>query len=531
MEQRIKMVGVRLPVSASPAVSAFLLAAGCSWPLLRSHPLTGAWAVAVMAGYWYAAYLCFTAAGPRVARWLLICGLLWIGSITDAVRWAAVPAIICWLVLWIALAGGAVALSRDAATRSPVMSQAGEPTSDRGYPGGGLSRRGIALTAGGSVSIMALISLLLAGLADSWAAQWWPGPARGGWAIASQGLCAVTIPLAVGVAAWQRRSARAGVSALLTQLASPPTVEGLQSALRVALADPTAAVFYQLPDSSGFVSATGEPVDVPVSEPGQRLVFPVRAQSGEVAAMLSVNGSANVDAGRVEIALIACGPALENARLQAVLHSHLRAARASRARIVQTAVAERRKLARDLHDGAQQHLHALSASLGLARLKTSQPQAVAAIDAARDQLRVALSKLRGLGRDLYPAVLDAEGLTAALESLADASPLDVDVVSETGRLDPEVEIVMYLTVREVLAGLAEHSAATRATVAVIAGNGRLSLHVTSDGRSGDDAGIPAWPSVITDRVEADGGGVSVRSGSDQVTASGGICVEAWIPCG
>jgi len=525
------MVGVRRPVSASLAIPAFLLAAGCSWPLLRSHPLTGAWAVAVVAGYWYAAHLCSTAAGPRVARWLLICGLLWIGSITDAVRQLAVPAVICWLALWTTLAGGAVALSRCAVTRSWVTFRVGQPSADRGYLGGGLSRREIALTAGVSASVVALISLLLAGLANNWAAQWWPGPARGGWAIAAQGLCAATVPLAVGVAAWQRRSARADVSALLMQLASPPTVEGVQAALRAALADPTAAVFYQLPDGSGFVSATGELVDVPVSEPGRRLVFPVQAQSGEVAATLSVDGSANVDVGRVEIALIACGPALENARLQAVLHSHLRAARASRARIVQAAVVERRKLARDLHDGAQQHLHALSTSLGMARQKTSQPQAVAAIDAARDQLRVALSRLRGLGRDLYPAVLDADGLTAALESLADDSPLEVDVVGETGRLDPEVEIVMYLTVREVLAGLAEHSAATQATVAVIAGNGRLSLRVTSDGHLGDDAGLPAWLSVITDRVEADDGGVSVRSSSDQVTALGGICMEAWIPCG
>jgi len=179
------MVGVRRPVSASLAIPAFLLAAGCSWPLLRSHPLTGAWAVAVVAGYWYAAHLCSTAAGPRVARWLLICGLLWIGSITDAVRQLAVPAVICWLALWTTLAGGAVALSRCAVTRSWVTFRVGQPSADRGYLGGGLSRREIALTAGVSASVVALISLLLAGLANNWAAQWWPGPARGGWAIAA----------------------------------------------------------------------------------------------------------------------------------------------------------------------------------------------------------------------------------------------------------------------------------------------------------------------------------------------------------
>jgi signal transduction histidine kinase len=248
--------------------------------------------------------------------------------------------------------------------------------------------------------------------------------------------------------------------------------------------------------------------------------------------MLSADGAANVDAGRVRIALTACGPALENARLQAVLNSHLRAARASRARIVQAAIAERRKLARDLHDGAQQHLHALSTSLVLARQKTSQPQAVAAIDAAREQLRGALRKLRGIGRDLYPVLLDSEGLAAALDSLADDGPLDVDVICETGRRDPEAEMVMYLTVREILAGLAGQSgplAATRAAVVVIAADGRMSLRVTSDGRLDSEAGLPTWLSVVIDRIEADGGALGVKSGADQISALGGICMEAWIP--
>jgi|GEM_PF-2603382 len=503
MEWRIKMAGVRRPSFFLPA-AVFILAVGCCWPLLRSVPPLGAWAVAVAAGYWSAALLTFAADDLRIAAWLLGCGLLWAGSTTDAVRPLTVAAIGCWVALWIALLGGAVRLRRAA-------------------------WRGIAATAAVSVSLVTVASLVLTGLANNWATQWWPGSARGAWAIAAQGLCAAAVPIAVGVAAWQRRSARAAVSALLAELASPPTVERVQSALRAALADPTAAVFYQLPDGSGSVSATGELVEAPASEPGRRLVFPVRVQGGEVAAVLSVDGSAHVDLGRVQTALVACGPALENARLQAVLHSHLRAARAARARIVQAAVAERRKLARDLHDGAQQHLYALWTNLGMARQKTSQPQAVAAIDAAREQLRVALRQLRGIGRDLYPVLLDSEGLTAALESLADDGQLDVDVVSDAGRQDPEVEMVMYLTVREILAGLAGHSGATRATVMVMTGDDCLSLRVTSDGHLDNKAGVPAWLSAAIDRIEADGGGLSVKSGADHIPALGGICMEAWIP--
>ena len=375
------------------------------------------------------------------------------------------------------------------------------------------------------IAVSLAVSAVLVAAVCSW-------PLTGAWAVAVAAGGAAAVLAAVGVAAWRRRSARAGVSALLAQLPDPPTVEGVQSALRTALADPTAAVFYQLPDGAGLVSATGEGVDVPVSDPGQhRRFFPARGHGGEVVAMLSVSRSANVDPGRVETALVACGPALENARLQAILHSHLRAARASRTRIVQAALAERRKLARDLHDGAQQHLHAVSASLGMAQQVASQPPALAAINSAREQLRVALGKLRGLGRDLYPVLLDSEGLTAALESLADDAPLDVDVVSRTGRQDPEAEIIMYLTAREVLAGLAEHAEATHAVVAVIAADGHLSLRVTSDGRRADETDSPAWLSIIIDRVEADGGEVSVKSGSEPMAELGGICVEASIPCG
>jgi signal transduction histidine kinase len=257
----------------------------------------------------------------------------------------------------------------------------------------------------------------------------------------------------------------------------------------------------------------------------------VLAPGGEVTALLSVQSSSRVDTARIEIALIACRPALENARLQAILHDQLREVRASRARIVQTAVAERRKLARDLHDGAQQHLHVLSTSLVMARQKATHPQSLDAIDAAQKQLRAALGKLRGLGRDLYPAVLDAEGLTAALESLADASPLEVLLAGRAGRLDPGTEIIAYLTVRETLEGLTAHAAATQATVTVAAEDGRLTVRMISDGGPAGDEQVPAWLSVIADRIRADGGDMSIGSAPDPATVRGAMWIEAWIPCG
>jgi signal transduction histidine kinase len=347
-------------------------------------------------------------------------------------------------------------------------------------------------------------------------------------------LRAVQVPgglFGAAVTSWRRRAERARVSSLLAELATPPTVEGVQAALRAALNDPTAVVAYRLLDEPGFVSADGEPL-TELADPGPgRVLLAITAQDGRTVALLLVADGDDIDRERADTALLACRPALENARLQADLRARLRAARASRTRIVETAIAERRRLARDLHDGAQQHLHALSASLSIARQKTWQPQSQAAIDTAQDQLRVALSRLRGLGRDLYPAVLDAEGLTAALESLADDGPLDIEVRSEVGRVEPAIEILVYLTVREMLDGLAKYCEATNAAVQLNVTGDRLSVRISSDGELRDDARMADWRSVLIDRIEAAGGEMSIGSEPGLAAVQGGICAEAWIPSG
>ena len=492
--------------------------------------------MAVACGYGWSGYVWPAPGRPRFGWWLAVCGLLWAGSLTG-VRWVAAPGVVCWVGLWVVLAAGGAVLGRDASPAALISGRPDQLSADQVQHGRGFRGRGAARAATSSALVIALVSMLLvtlnaAGVAGEWAIQWWPGPMRQGWAIVAQGLCAATVPVAVGIAAWRRRLARAAVSALLAQLATPLTVEGVQATLRAALDDPTAAVFYRLPDGPGFISATGEPADVSVNEPGERLVYGVAEHNSEIAAVLSVDGTRDIDPARVGIALVACGPALENTRLQAVLSGHLRAVRRSRAHIVQAAVAERRRLARDLHDGAQQYLLALWTNLVRARQKATQPQAQAAIDAAREQLQIALRKLRGLGRDLYPPALETEGLTAALESLSEDGPLiDVNVAGRTGRLDPAVEIVIYLTVREILEGLSAYCLATCVTVTVSVQAGRLLAEITSDGQLSDDPGIPSWLSVVIDRMQAVDGDVSIKSSPESAPGRGGICVRAWIPCG
>ena len=514
-------------------VAVAVVAVVCCWPLARLHPLAGVWAAAVGAAFAGAAWLCADL-GLGVVGWLLACALLWGVSAAGALGAAMVPAGACWAALWLLLAA------------APVVAGRRGPDPDGARP--------VWLAAGGAALAVAVISLaILVPDARNWVettsdwAMWWPGPARSPWSVAVQGAAAVAVPAAAGLRAWRRRWARASVAGLLAGLPAVPTAEGVQQALRTALGDPTAAVYYRLPGAQGFVSSDGYQAVLPGG--GGRLVVPAGRPGDENSVVLTVDGSLGLDAAPLQAALVACRPALENAGLQAVLSSRLREVRESRARIVHTAIDERRRLARDLHDGAQQHLLVLLTRLGIARQNTTGPQSLEAIDAARDQLRVALGKLRGLSRDIYPSVLDAEGLTAALESLADSGQVDVELAGHPGKLDPEVEIIAYLTVRDILDGLGRRAPASHARISLLSVPGRLAIQVratpavagkaveSARGSAAEAAGQdrstvpPAWLAIVADRIRANGGDLSVRFEPVPATELEAVWVEAWIPCG
>jgi signal transduction histidine kinase len=514
-------------------VAVTVVVAVCCWPLARLHPLAGVWAAAVGAAFAAAAWLSADL-GLGVVSWLLACALLWGVSAAGALGSAMVPAGACWAALWLLLAA------------APVVAGRRGPDPDGTRP--------VWLAAGGAALAVAVISLaILVPDARDWAAttshwaMWWPGPARGPWSVAVQGAAAAAVPAAAGLRAWRRRWARASVAGLLAGLPAAPTAEGVQQALRTALGDPTAAVYYRLPGAQGFVSADGYQAVLPGG--AGRLVVPAGRPGDEHSVVLTVDGSLGLDPAPLQAALVACRPALENAGLQAVLSSRLREVRESRARIVHTAIDERRRLARDLHDGAQQHLLVLLTRLGIARQNTTGPQSLEAIDAARDQLRVALGKLRGLSRDIYPAVLDAEGLTAALESLADSGQVDVELTGQPGKLDPEVEIIAYLTVRDILDGLGRKAPASHARITLLPAASRLTIQVSATpaaagtppemayGTAAEAAGQdrdtapPAWLAIVADRIRANGGDLSVRFEPIPATELEAVWVEAWIPCG
>jgi signal transduction histidine kinase len=218
----------------------------------------------------------------------------------------------------------------------------------------------------------------------------------------------------------------------------------------------------------------------------------------------------------------------ENVRLDAELQARLDDLRDSRARIVQAGDAARRKLERDLHDGAQQRLVGLALDLRLAREKLDDdPETAAAmlVDASAELAR-ATEELRELARGIHPAVLSDRGLAAAVESLAKRAPLPVQIdASVEGRLPEPVEAAAYFVVSEALTNVVRHSGADRAEVGITRDNGRLLVEVRDDGAGGADAAGSGLRG-LADRVAALDGSLQVDD-----PAGGGTVVRADIPLG
>ena len=189
--------------------------------------------------------------------------------------------------------------------------------------------------------------------------------------------------------------------------------------------------------------------------------------------------------------------------------------RASRSRIVAATDAARRRLERNLHDGAQQRLAALSLSLRLAesRLPTDPAQAAELLTAARDELARALDELRELARGLHPNVLTDRGLGPALESLVVRSPFPVDVEVPGERLAPAIEAAAYYVAAEALANVAKyaHAASAGVRIAEDDGQGEIVVEVTDDGIGGADPSRGSGLKGLEDRVAALDGTLEIES--------------------
>jgi signal transduction histidine kinase len=199
----------------------------------------------------------------------------------------------------------------------------------------------------------------------------------------------------------------------------------------------------------------------------------------------------------------------------------------ARQRIISTADAERRRIERDLHDGAQQRLVSVALTLGLAesQLGNDLPAATRLIAQARDEVQDAMQELRELARGIHPAVLSDHGLDVALAALADRAPVPVDVSGVPGaRLLPEVEVAAYFITAEALTNVAKYARASQASVCLAIDAGCLRVEVSDDGVGGADPSAGTGLRGLRDRVDALDGQLEIRSPD-----GGGTTVTVAIP--
>jgi signal transduction histidine kinase len=201
----------------------------------------------------------------------------------------------------------------------------------------------------------------------------------------------------------------------------------------------------------------------------------------------------------------------------------------SRARIVEAGDAERRRLERNLHDGAQQRLVSLALQLRMVEASFEGNPARARTDLAeaREQLKHALDELRELARGIHPAILTDGGLAPALTALATRAPLPVEIDDVPDERLPEpVEAAAYYLIAEAITNVAKHAQASHVAVSVRHDNGRIVVEVADDGIGGADPGAGSGLHGLADRVEALHGHLRVDS-----PPGGGTRVEARIPVG
>jgi signal transduction histidine kinase len=218
---------------------------------------------------------------------------------------------------------------------------------------------------------------------------------------------------------------------------------------------------------------------------------------------------------------------LENRRLDAELRARMEELRASRQRLVEAGDAERRRLERDLHDGAQARLVALALNLRLARGRIEgEPETAALIDDSIDELKLSLQELRELAHGIHPTVLTERGLEPAVRALAARAPVAVELeASVGGRLPAAVETAAYFVVAEGLTNVAKYARAAHATVRMQRADGRLLLEVADDGIGGAAPAAGSGLRGLSDRVAALDGALEVAS-----PPGGGTRLRVELPC-
>jgi signal transduction histidine kinase len=336
----------------------------------------------------------------------------------------------------------------------------------------------------------------------------------------------VLVPMAFLLGVLRQRRAVGPLAPLAARLGGPNAASTMGDAVRAALGDPSLALL-RARDDGAWLAEDGSTVALPLSS-AERAVMPVGPAEAPIAALVhdpAVLEHPELVDGVVPILRLA----LENERLQAELRIQLDEVTASRARIVTATEEERRRLERDLHDGAQQRLVAVSLALNEARGVAGSAEAPEALegqlDALSNELAAAIRELRELARGIHPAILEHEGLGPAVAGLARRASIPVDVQVEVPeRLPAVVESTAYFTIAEALTNTLRYARATQARVTAVSVDRHLELEVADDGVGGADPGRGSGLRGLADRVTALGGELVVDS-----RVGGGTTVRASIP--
>jgi signal transduction histidine kinase len=339
------------------------------------------------------------------------------------------------------------------------------------------------------------------------------------------GLFALTaLPVGFAVGLLRSRMGRSQVADLVVELGEAPAPGRARDTLAAILHDPTLQIAYRLTDPPGYVDEAGRSIAIDTLG---HAVTPIERGGEEIAALVH-DPAVSDDPDLLRSAVAATRLAVENERLAAEVRAQLEEVRASRERIVEAGDVERRRVERNLHDGAQQRLMTLSLAMRQLRDQMpddATPRLEGEVDELLAELKRAIDELRELARGIHPAILTEEGVAAAVESLADRSPVPVRIeCTPEGRFPDAVEATVYFVVAECLANVIKYASATRAVVTIEDTGRSLLVEVSDDGVGGADVTKGSGLRGLTDRAEAVGGRLVVES-----SRAGGTVVRAEVP--
>jgi signal transduction histidine kinase len=317
------------------------------------------------------------------------------------------------------------------------------------------------------------------------------------------------------------RWAEAVVTDLVVDLGQQADTRTLRDELGRALGDRSLVLGYWLAEEGRYVDDAGRSIDLP--EPGAaRAVTPI-AHDGEPVAVLVHDPAVLQDTTLVEAVASAARIALSNARLQAEVRARVLELAASRRRIVEAADAQRRRLERELREGAEQRLTRVERLLAQAH-EAADERAGEQLTEIEGELRGARAELRDFAQGIRPSALTEGGLGAALPELVGRTGIPVELEISVGTVPPAVETAVYFVCAEALANAAKHAEAASVTISVSQSSTGLLLTLADDGVGGADPDKGSGLRGLADRVEALGGQLSVRS-----PTGGGTRLDAAIP--